>query len=204
MIIQELDRLVQRFCDWLNDFFSGQHGLAVVGNGLAGLKGAPPLPLDRRLGPPRVQMSKSTFQDGDKWPTGEGGIFGMGWFAKNEQECDYWAYCHMAGYPCVWCKGHNAVKQGDPTTPVPCPSGSVQGAFWMGCCKDPVENKVKMIMWYDCCGPEGVDLGQCGAKQECFNWPQAKNWCYLANNSYSYYCTVALWQPGSNDSLCEK
>jgi hypothetical protein len=205
---QWLDRLVQRLCDWLNDFFSGHHGLAMVGNGLAGLDGMPPLPLDRRLGPPRVQMSKPTFQDGDKWPTGEGGWGPWGIFGgKDEHDCDYWAYCHMGGEPCVNCKGRNAVKSGDPRSPGGCPPGALLGAFWMGCCKDPVENKVKMILWYDCCSPPGVYLGKCdpnAGPNGCRNWQQAKNWCYLANNAYKYYCTVALWDPNSHDDLCEK
>jgi len=46
---RQLDGIVQGLCRWLDDFFPGDHGLAIVGDNITGWERWFPLPVDRRV-----------------------------------------------------------------------------------------------------------------------------------------------------------
>jgi hypothetical protein len=180
-----LDQIVQRFCAWLNDHFPGGHGLAVVGNGLAGLGGPAALPVDRRQGPQVVHMSEAARVDSSgQYILGEG-------HSHPEDDCGFYAYCHMLGYPCVWCGGRNNMGPPDTygDTSNRCPSGTTIGSAWFGCCWFGIPSQPRVFGFYDCCKPSASSLGRCGNRPHCPNWPGAKNWCAGHGR---YHCTVAI------------
>jgi len=207
------DRLIERWCEALNDAFSGQRLLAAVGYGMAGLKGMEMLPLDRRLGSNVIKMSgqvdqfrvdsQSRHREGtnlEKEPSGPNRyIVGYG-TNPSDKDCGFWAYCHMQGMPCTWCSGKNNLTE---NTNVDykslCPEGTNAQSAWYGCCRNP-QRKIRMIAFVDCCG-----RGFCSVQfwERCANFNAAKNWC-AAEGSHlrwpqdrgpnSYYCTIAVDQ----------
>jgi hypothetical protein len=205
---RRLDRIVETLCRWLNDFFPGNHGLAVVGDGLAGLERWLVLPVDRRV-PDNISLVNDVEHMSGKAAkaTARGGTGGpetVKWYQPNIVSCSFWAYCYMKGQPCVWCGGKNELSghySGD-FTPL-CPTGKNALQFWYGCCKDP-SGGFHLIAFVDCCG-----TGFCkdDPGQVCRNWREAKGWCVRQSgagpNGYapqpargpdSYYCTVVVDQ----------
>jgi hypothetical protein len=190
-LINMLEDALERLCVWVNDFFPGDRRLALVGHTLAGLRTTIPLPIDRRLGPPVMLMAHNNGGEMATVAKAKGGL------AHPEDDCGFWAYCHMNGQPCIWCSGKNAILTQSADQEVSgrasCPSGKIVGSAWYGCCKDP-SGKIKMIGFLDCCGP-----GVCSyLKGRCRNWPDAKNWCFFDGQSSrtgarGYYCTAAIW-----------
>jgi hypothetical protein len=188
---RKLEDAVERLCVWLNDFFPGDRRLALVGHTLAGLGNPRPLPVDRRLAPSVLLMAHTN--GGDMAPAGRA----KGGLAHPETDCNFWAYCHMSGQPCVWCSGSNAIitesADQEASGRAACPSGKIVGSAWYGCCKDPT-GKLKLIAFLDCCGS-----GFCSIfRGTCRNWPDAKNWCFFDSTSShtgsrGYFCTAAVW-----------
>lgn len=185
-LVKWFDSIAQRVCESLDNFFSGLHAIATVGNSLAGLERISILPVDRRLGDNLLLMadqSRRERKERGKYKIGTG-------HSHPEDECGFWAYCHMLGYPCVRCGGSNSLRSQDQgAVKCPGPAGTIkQGSYWAGCCKDG--GKVKYIGWYDCCVVgSSRPSGGCGTKPFCRGWPNAKNWC---SGVGTYYCTVAV------------
>lgn len=191
-----LDRMVQRFCGWLNDYFPNQHGLAVAGNSLAGLGKAVILPVDRRVGPTAVHMAHGNWMA----KANAASIKPNKAMMNVQSECSFWAYCYMSGQPCVWCGGSNSTLSSSTRDMSRlCPKGKSVGSAWYGCCMNP-QGVAKLIAFADCCGS-----GFCKIRLPCSNYGEAKNWCtYVAGQVFeggaernvygtlSYYCTVAL------------
>lgn len=168
-----LDKMVQRLCEGLNDFFPGQHILANAGYGMAGLPRMLILPVDRRLPSNILHMAHGNAGDmANKAHVGGG--------SNTESTCEFWAYCHMSGQPCVWCGGRNSVAVFDSryselgaAARALCPSGKTGGNAWWGCCRNPA-GTAKLIAFLDCCGSgfcKNLGLSRCR------NWPDAKDWC---------------------------
>ena len=196
-----IDTLVERFCNWLNDLFPGDGGLALVGGNLIGLKGTMVLPVDKRIASNVHLMSEENRGDNASLDQAKGG----GALATS---CNYWAYCHMSGQPCVWCGGLNSLLPGRKRDLAGlCPKGKIPGQYWFGCCrKAPTD--VRMIAFADCCSKSGSGLmtPRCAFKWPCDNWPDAKNWCsgrpvgevyqngHLVTqyDKLPYYCTVVF------------
>lgn len=197
---RKLDGMIQRFCEWLNDFFPGQHGLAATGNHLAGLERMVLLPVDRRLGPSTLYMAHNVdFRDGV--------LSGKPPSNTDEKNCGFWAYCHISGKPCVRCGGVNFVHMRIPPWASSnrdklalhwCPSGTIGGAAWYGCCKNPA-GVGKFIAFFDCCG--GTITCAPGTPS-CHNWPQAKNWCFRTRTGTTRYVCTIVYDLG-NDRFCE-
>jgi hypothetical protein len=207
------DRLIEQWCEALNNTFSGQRFLATVGYGMAGLKGMDMLPLDRRLGSNVIKMAgqnpwfrREGFRGGGKLEKETSGkekfIVGFG-TSPTEQNCGFWAYCHMSGQPCVWCGGSNNLsetKWQDPQSL--CPQGTNAKLQWFGCCRNP-QGKIRMIGFLDCCGHGWCSIAPWN---KCSNFDAAKWWCaehgqhpsFPDHGEDSYYCTVAVDQ-GGND-----
>jgi len=189
-----LDRITQRLCEWLDDFFPGDHGLAILGDGLAGLERVVPLPVDRRM-PSNVLLAHSNGGEMQSKSKAGGGL------PAHEWSCNFWAYCHMSGAPCVWCRGRNSLSyntdymnwgKDTAVTRDLCPSGKASLNAWYGCCKD-TNGRLILIAFVDCCGP-----GFCYRLARCKNWPDAKNWCtYQSPPRTLYVHGVAVTQPGS-------
>src|SRR5262245_8448541 len=118
-LMRWLDDVVERLCNWLNDAVPGRHRLALVGNGLAGVYGGAPLPLDRRRGPEILQMHANQYDMADRsHAKGEYSGLRPGTninvkYTITNHNCGYWAYCHMSGEPCVRCGGNNALLPGN-------------------------------------------------------------------------------------------
>ncbi len=83
-----LDGLVEQLCHWLNDAVSGRRRLAHLGDGLAGVHGGAPLPVDRRLNPTILEnhWNQNEMADPSHLITGSD---------SNDWHCGFWAYCHM-------------------------------------------------------------------------------------------------------------
>lgn len=184
---QWLDDLAQRFGEWLDNIFPGHHGLAVVGDRLAGLAGFPLLPVDRRISPNKLMAYDTTF-DYSSRPQGN----------NNDRTCGFWAYCHISGQPCVRCGGRNFLPKNASFDPdfvklgkQLCPSTKRSAGAWYGCCVDP-DGDLRYIGFMDCCGGPQT----CAASQDwCEAWPEAKNWCMSSiqpNGDWTYYCTVVI------------
>jgi hypothetical protein len=175
-----LDDVAQRLCDWLNNHIPGQHPLAVAGGVMSGSRQCPTLPVDRRVGPEVLLMVAA------------GGAGGAVVDKGNDKKCDYWALCNMAGVPCTLCKGKNGFdgKKGK------CPSGTVVGLNWTGCCPDGGGTK-RWIDFTDCCH-KTEDYKGCSEKCWCKNYKPGVNWCAGKGN---YYCTIAEHDP-KKDASC--
>ncbi len=183
-----VDRSAQRFCGWLADFFPGHHGIALAGAAIAGMPNLAPMPVDRRLGLD-IRMSNRD-EDRTRRENGKYVVGGSpGGAVLPQDNCGFWAYCHMSGYPCVRCGGRNYLPPGDPWGSHRCPSGKILGQFWSGCCRDESGNE-RLIAFIDCCG-KGFCTGQ-----RCRNWHGAKNWCFFPRTGTdwfgprSYFCTI--------------
>jgi hypothetical protein len=197
-----LDGMVRRLCRWLNDVMPRGHPVALTGRRLAGLGNGFFLPLDRRLAP-NVLM---TWDNGnEKVHKSAAAKLVKGKAPAHESDPHFWAYCHMKGQPCVWCKGKNdLVPNNDPPDlsalgATLCPAGKTVGNAWYGCCDGP--NGIRTIAFLDCCGH-----GWCVPNpfKKVTNWKEAKNWCFNQDNKPkagtfgghigegSYYCTVVV------------
>ena len=206
-LIRRYDEILQRFCQWLDDFFPGNRGLAIVGSSLAGLQTTLTLPADRRFIPDTLHLAGQR-----AWDAGRRAPSFLSVRTRPNTSCDFWAYCHMSGRPCVWCGGANSLgssrknitRTSGVATGAPgqardlCPTGSYGGTMWFGCCTDPSTSRVRQIAFLDCCKsaqiwPQNLCGGLLGHENNprgCRNWPQAKNWCW--GNYTHYYCTVAF------------
>jgi hypothetical protein len=193
---ERFDRLIRQICKWLDDFFPGDHGLAVLSDNIAGVRGWVLLPVDRRT-PDHVFLDHSNGGENQFVSKAKGSS------STKAGDCNFWAYCYLKGQPCIWCGGNNSVDKPQPieTTPtswitrVLCPKGKNALNAWYGCCTDPA-GTLHLIAFVDCCG-----TGECSANpfNVCKNWPQAKNWCTVGPDQQtfrtgpnSYYCTVAV------------
>jgi hypothetical protein len=216
------DRLIERWCEALNDLLPGHRFLAAVGYEMAGLRGMFMLPVDRRMEPGVMKMASEhpllrheragpNQRDGGGIADSSGGprldparqdghIIGRGTSAS-ERDCGFWAYCHMSGQPCVWCGGRNNVVEGATVLPAQlCPQGKNLFLAWYGCCRNP-QGQIKLIGFWDCCG-EGTCWGVYGVSYSagpwCKKYAQSKNWCSSTGvpdsnrGPFSYYCTVAI------------
>jgi len=203
---QWLDRVVQRLCEWLDDFIPGNHGLAVLSDSIAGVGTGVLLPVDRRA----PQSEYNSYIHSPEYEIGKqvtSKARGDGQ-ARQDSDCGFWAYCYMKGQPCVWCGGQNSadVSAGLQTVDLSgagswisnqlCPSGKNALGAWYGCCTHP-NGAMYLVAFVDCCG-----TGMCRDNpwNRCANWPQAKNWCVVGptrQTSYtgpnSYFCTVAVY-----------
>jgi len=187
---KRIDDALERFCVWLNDVFPGDRRLALVGHALTGAGRPRPLPIDRRLRPSVLLMHDNPAE------------MAYGARAKSgtqpaENQCGFWAYCYIKGQPCVWCSGRNAIQgvaaDQEKVARASCPPGTIPGAAWYGCCRDPA-GRLKLIAFMDCCG-HGVCSYISG---ECKKWLEAKNWCYFDGQAShfgprGYYCTISIW-----------
>jgi hypothetical protein len=218
-LMRWLDGVVERLCDWLNASVSGRGRLAVLGNGLAGVYGGTPLPVDRRKGPEILQMHTNSHEQASPAHLRTG-------VSPFESNCGFWAYCHMSGQPCVWCGGSNDLTgkgssfSTSGTNLCPSFSGwgkSHGGSAWYGCCMDPY-GRARLIAFLDCCGSHAVP---CKVFGKCKNWPEAKNWCIGPITGFNrggmpvyhttswfepftdtnYYCTVVI--DANNDAACK-
>jgi hypothetical protein len=213
------DQMVRRWCRWLNDCLPAWHPLAAMGRRAAGLGQGFPLPVDRRTG---VDVLMTYGEGKDK----KGNYLNDGAMAKARTadapkkynplayqiHADFWAYCHMDGQPCVWCKGKNFLvpqnkitsarsveRRQDIINTQLCPPGKIPKNAWFGCCNGP--NGLRLIAFMDCCGD-----GWCvpNPLKRVSNWGQAKNWCFSGDNppphgtfgghtgAESYFCTVVV------------
>ena len=98
----------------------------------------------------------------------------------------------MAGIPCTRCKG----KNGFDGTKAKCPSGTVNGRWWTGCCKD-AGGTMRYLWFVDCCHKTKTS-DDCDTKNWCKNYKAGIDWCAGKGN---YYCTVAEHQP-KKDKTC--
>ena len=188
---KRIDDALERFCVWLNDVFPGDRRLAFVGHAIAGVGHWRPLPIDRRLSPSVLLMHNNA---GDMAYAARAGTG----IAGPEDKCEFWAYCHMNGQPCVWCSGKNAIQgvaaDQEKVGRASCPAGTIPGSAWYGCCRDPA-GRLKLIAFLDCCGH-----GLCYSNVfiRCKRWHEAKNWCFFDGQASNigprgYYCTIAVW-----------
>jgi len=195
-----VERITRKICEWFDDLFPGGHAVATVGYSLAGLRASMPLPVDRKWRPPTSIFSVGNIAENANKAHVKTGK------AAPESSCDFWAYCHISGNPCVWCGGKNSlfpvnVKHNDFSVAgkALCPSGTTNGIAWFGCCRNPNTKVAKMIAFMDCCG---LDENDCGpGKDECHNWRAAKDWCEFGGNKTGYYCTVVI--DFNNDKGCQ-
>lgn len=193
---RKIDRWFEELCIGLDDWFSGSGGVALAGEALAGWRWETPLPTDRRLGDHiSARGSQRTDWAGDV-------VIGESQ-NSNENSCQFWAYCHMLGWPCHFCGGKNHLSGKVDATKLQCPPEAPKlGGLWAGCCKTP-SGGVKHMGWWDCCIPvkPGKRMpGNCSKKAPCKNWPEAKNWC--AGHG-KYYCTIAVHLGKSADESCK-
>jgi hypothetical protein len=222
-----LDGLVRRACEWLNGLLPAEHPLALAGATMAGLQTEVLLPVDRRVLPTISKMAG--YYGGTTGTTHPAGAWGVTPFVldplADEAHCTFWAYCHISGVPCQFCKPHsvktmNVLGAGTKDSPAvlakarcPLMGKGLSGQFaWYGCCKDPKTGKGKYIGFADCCHPNPHYLQDCAGvdaaghpdwSKWCEAWPLAKNWCYAGGSGHTlaYYCTFVFYQPDS-DSNC--
>jgi hypothetical protein len=221
-----LDGLAARACNWLNAFLPGDHPLAVAGYGLAGVTPGLLLPVDRRLVPTRHYMANAWGGPADAVHGNPRHTPGVWPFRLDphatETKCSFWAYCHVSGVPCEFCKPAGAGPinslddaDHDLTTEIraKCPrmSRGLQGDYaWWGCCKDPNTGRAKYLAFADCCSPSGhvkdcaglTKSGHPDQSKWCEAWPEAKNWCYGGGDQQgTYYCTFVVYIK-SQDGQC--
>jgi hypothetical protein len=215
------DEMVERLCHWLNAVVSSKRRLALLGNGMAGVNGGTPLPVDRRHGPMVVQTNWDNRYENATPYQALPPVHGKSPSGNDEGECGFWAYCHLKGDLCVHCGGKNALTPGAYggnftwAGKALCPEGKYGGQAWFGCCLDPT-GKGRLIAFLDCCGHNLIPCGHL-FWDDCENWPEAKSWCvegppqtetydgkdhayYPASQKNPYYCTVVLDMNG--DKSC--
>jgi hypothetical protein len=194
------DQWVEGMCEALYDWFPSRHPLALAGNMVAGLSWDAPLPVDRRIGGPKAIESHAIEAAGGARTNASGWIEGQGIgdVKHVEDECGFWGYCHMLGYPCVRCGGFNSLpfganarqaRSGPDGKYLGCPTGSRLGGAWFGCCWWGIPAVPLVLGFYDCC--TDPPQRRCGTGPFCQNWPDAKNWCFLTGAG-TYRCTISL------------
>src|SRR5262249_46671090 len=149
------------------------------GDHLAGLRAGVLLPVDRRLGRDlyMANTGESMMEKAKK-----GAIKGGN---SKEEDCGFWAYCHISGQPCHRCTptplvSINSLLHGreKDLAKLCCYLGKKGGTFWFGCCRNPA-GKPKLIGFGDCCSPGAHAPQDCATRYPwCENWPDAKNWCF--------------------------
>jgi hypothetical protein len=230
-LTQWLDQAVERICEWLNGILPGDHQLVVAGYGLAGLQKGFLLPVDRRLNPSVLHMSYKPASHSEKMTRKaalEAAVLSTigGYVDKArkykmpppsalEDNCGFWAYCHISGVPCQKCRPASVVGSInflDPTQSngsSQCDRlGKMDGTAWWGCCKNP-SGQIRLIGFSDCCSsgyPAPQDCGGSWDTAKCENWPDAKDWCFntvegknkqtmeASGKKATYYCTIVLDQ----------
>src|SRR5262249_17522872 len=100
---KRIDDALDRFCVWLNDFFPGDPPLPLWAPTAAGGGRRGPRPIGGPLSPSALVMKNNAGDRGSAARAGPG-------TAGPEDKCEFWAYCHMNGQPCVWCSGKNAIQ----------------------------------------------------------------------------------------------
>lgn len=191
---ETIDRWFEELCIGLDDWFSGSGGFALAGEALAGWRWEQPLPIDRRTHD-HVYTKGAMRTDWAGDPViGESQN-------SNANSCQFWAYCHMLGWPCHFCGGKNHLSGPLDATKLQCPPEAPKlGGLWVGCCSTP-GGGVKQMGWWDCCVPKGKKWkGNCSQKAPCKNWPEAKNWCAGHGR---YYCTIAIHMGSGGDKTCK-
>jgi hypothetical protein len=146
-----LDSYVERASRGLAQGTSRHGFLGKVCKGLLGAVGAglllPTLPFDRR-----IQLTSAT------------------------QDCTYWTFCDLDGWPCQWCGTSGG-----------CPSGCTQSTlYWVGCCWAPPNGQGQVCPYYvrynDCCG---ANCNPSCSGTACTNSNEPS---YCSDNTYG--CTV--------------
>jgi len=188
-----IDRWAQRLCEWLHNFFPGNHPLVAVGAGIAGIPMEFPMPVDRIVSP-----NKFDHTNGGDMANAAGSHRNILKGVNPNDAGTFWAYCHMSGQPCVWCGGRNNITPPLLDTPGGnlsgvglCPSGTMAGTAWYGCCFDP-KGVAKYLAFLDCCSPHVIPCSIIHLPVK--NWPDAKDWCQAPSLAvkHRYYCTVIV------------
>jgi len=103
-----------------------------------------------------------------------------------KQQCDYWAYCAIAGWLCSCCGG----------TSSKCPPGTeVSPIGWVGTCKSTEDGKSYVVSYHDCCGKSQCQQCACvrsegGTPRYRLQRSPVVTWCYGGVAS-TYHCTIS-------------
>lgn len=143
---------------------------------MLGAASIPLLPIARAAGP-----TEGGYPGVGKQSSGIEGDLG------DPTSCDYWRYCAIDGFLCSCCGGSASA----------CPPGTEMSPLtWVGTCLNPVDEKMYVVSYNDCCGK--TSCGRCLCNRNEGDTPTYRpqsnndtNWC-LGTKSSVYTCSTAL------------